>query len=66
MQRRLQADVKRVEMVNKELRLQDRMAQQARAAQDGQIAALCELFAKIATDLANAQSLLSKIAKKED
>ena len=65
-QRRLQADVRRVEMVNKELRLQDRMAQQARAAQDGQITALCELFAKIATDLANAQSLLSKIAKRED
>ena len=42
------------------------MAREARALQEGNIAAFCALFTKIAIDLAEAQSLLSKIAKRED
>ena len=60
-----QAEIRRLEMVNKELRLQYRMDREARIAHDAQIAALCTLFAKIASDLAEAKSLLSKIAKRE-
>ena len=60
------AEVGRLTHINGELLLRVRADREHRAHHDAQLAALSALFAKIASDLAEARAFLDRVANRED